>query len=124
MDGILEMSVTTEGRLIVAAGAAADSRLVWLEPATGVARAWPEVRGVVRYPAISANGKMLAFSRRESSAWHLFVRDLDRGTEQQLTSAPCNATSPAREDGQTLLYVSDCGRGLALGAPARVGMRR
>jgi Tol biopolymer transport system component len=77
----------------------------------------------VRYPAISPNGKMLAFSRRESGAWHLFVRELGSGREQQLTSAACNAISPSWEDARTLLYVSDCGRGLALGAPARVAVQ-
>ena|SRR5579864_7310482 len=122
--GVLEMSVTAQGNLIVATGSATDPYLVSLDTASGDARALHEVRGAVRYPAISPDGKWLAFSRRDSGAWHLFVRDLGHGTEQQLTSAPCNATSPAWEDDHTLLYISDCGRGWALGAPARVVVQR
>ena len=79
-----------------------------------------DVSGPVRYPAISPDGKRLAFSRRESGSWHLFVRELAGGREQQLTTAACNATSPSWEDANTLLYITDCGRGYGLGAPARI----
>jgi Glycosyltransferase family 87/WD40-like Beta Propeller Repeat len=120
LDGVLEMSVTPQGDLIVATGAAADPHLSWLTPASGQVGRLTQIGGAVRFPAISPDGKRLAFSRRESGAWHLFVRNLDRGAEQRLTSAACNATEPAWEDSQTLLYVSDCGRGLGLGAPVRV----
>lgn len=122
--GLLEMSVTAEGDLIVATGGAADPHLVVIETASGQVRALAYVGGAVRYPAISPDGKWLAFSRRESGAWHLFVRNLSRGTERQLTSAACNATSPSWEDSETVLYASDCGRGLALSAPARVAVPR
>ncbi len=123
LGGVLEMTVTANGDVIAAAGSAADPHLSWLKTASGEVRALSEIRGAVRYPAISPNGKMLAFSRRESGAWHLFVRELESGREQQLTTAACNATSPSWEDARTLLYVSDCGRGLALGAPARVKLQ-
>ena len=122
--GVLEVSVMSDGNLIAATGGAADPHLAFLNTASGEIRALADIAGAVRYPAISGDGQRLAFSRRESGSWHLFVRDLAQGTEQQLTSAPCNATSPAWEDPQTLLYISDCGRGLALGAPARVVVRR
>jgi hypothetical protein len=121
---VLEMSVTPAGDVIAAAESAGDPQLFLLKTASGEIRALTDIRGAVRYPAISSDGKMLAFSRRESGAWHLFVRDLESGREQQLTSAACNATAPSWEDAQTVLYVSDCGRGLTLSAPARVSVRR
>ena len=124
LGGVLEMSVTAEGNLILAAGGAADPHLSFVDVASGEVRPLTEVRGAVRYPALSADGKWLAFSRRESGSWHLFVRDLAHGAEQQLTSAECNATSPSWENAQTLLYISDCGRGLALSAPVRVMLQR
>ena len=123
LDGVLEMSLTSGGNLIVAAGSAADPYLVRLDLLAGEIRRLAEIRGAVRYPAVSPDGKLLAFSRRESGAWHLFLRDLDSGQERQLTSAACNATSPSWEDDENLLYVSDCGRGLGFGAPARVVLR-
>lgn len=121
--GVLEMSVTSEGNLIVAAGGAADPHLSVVDTTSGDVRTLADIRGAVRYPAISSDGQRLAFSRRQSGSWHLFVRDLVHGADQQLTSAACNATSPSWEDPHTLLYVSDCGRGLALGAPARVSVQ-
>ncbi len=122
--GVLEMSVTPEGNLIVAAGGAGTPHLSLLQTASGEVHVLTEIRGAVRYPATSADGKWLAFSRRDAEAWHLIVRDLVGGAEQQLTSAACNATSPAWQDSRTLLYVSDCGRGLGLGAAARVVVQR
>lgn len=120
LEGMLEMSITSSGDVIVSAGGPADPHLVLLHPASGEVRGFAEIRGAVRYPAISADGKRLAFSRREAGAWHLFVREMESGREQQLTSAACNTTAPSWEDAQTLLYLSDCGRGLGLAAAARV----
>ena len=120
LDRILEMSFTPNGRLIVAAGGAAEPYLVWLDLPSAAMRRLSEIHGAVRYPAVSPDGKFLAFSRRESGAWHLFLRNLEDGSERRLTSADCNAISPSWEDSQNLLYVSDCGRGLGFGAPARV----
>ena len=121
---ILEMSLSTEGRLIFSSGGAADPHLSEIDTSSGTVRLLNEIRGAIRYPAGSPDGARLAFSRLESGAWHLFVRELQSGTERQLTSAACNATSPSWEDAHTLLYVSDCGRALGLGAPVRVDLSR
>jgi len=120
LPAVLEISVTTEGDIIAVLGSAASPRLVLLRAATGEARSLDEIAGAVRYPAVSADSKRLAFSRRESGSWHLFVRDFSTGTEQRLTSGACNATSPAWEDRRTLVYATDCGRGYGLNAVARI----
>jgi hypothetical protein len=73
-----------------------------------------------RYPSISPDGKRLAFSRRDYGFWHLVVRALATGDQQQVTHASCNAISPSWADAQTLLYATDCGRGIGLSAIARV----
>jgi Tol biopolymer transport system component len=117
---ILEMTITSEGSILASAGSAADSHFVLWHTGTGQLIPLNEITGAVRYPAISPDGKQLAFSRRESGSWHLFVHDLETNAEQRLTLGSCNATSPSWEDAQSLLYVTDCGRGLALGAPTRV----
>jgi dipeptidyl aminopeptidase/acylaminoacyl peptidase len=117
---ILELSVTSEGDLIAAAGPVSAPHLIIVRRLTGVVEALPGIEGPVRYPAISLDGKRLAFSRREWGSWQLVVRELATGVEQQLTHAACNATLPAWEDTHTLLYATDCGRGLGLSALARV----
>jgi hypothetical protein len=124
LDEVLEMTVTAEGDVIASVGSAANPHLVLLQSAGSVTRALDEIAGPVRYPAISPDAKMLAFSRRDGGSWLLFVRELATGNEQQLTRAACNATSPAWQDLHTLIYATDCGRGLGLSALARIEFSR
>jgi Tol biopolymer transport system component len=66
-----------------------------------------------RYPSISPDGKWLAYSALKRGVWHLTLHDLNSGVDRQLGTADCNDFSPAwQPDSRTLLYVSDCGRGL------------
>lgn len=66
-----------------------------------------------RYPSLSPDGKWLAYSALKRGIWHLTLRDLHSGIDRQLGVADCNEFSPAWErDSRTLLYISDCGRGL------------
>ena len=124
LPGVLEMTLTNGGDLIVAANSAAVPGLFQVQLSTHTVRPMAEIAGAVRYPALAPDQKWLAFSRRESGAWHLYARDLASGTEHRLTSAACNATSPSWQDEHTILYVTDCGRGLGLGAPARVSIEK
>jgi hypothetical protein len=117
---VLEMSVIADGDIIAAAGSAASPHLVLVRTAKGEKRPLDEIAGAVRYPAVSPDSERLAFARRESGSWHLFVRDFSTGIERRLTNGACNATSPVWEDGRTLVYATDCGRGYGLNALARI----
>ncbi len=69
--------------------------------------------GEARYPAISPDGRWLAFSSFRSGYWNLSLRDLRTGATRRLTSVACDQTAPAwLPDSKTLLYASDCGRAL------------
>jgi Glycosyltransferase family 87/WD40-like Beta Propeller Repeat len=69
--------------------------------------------GEARYPAVSPDGRWLAFSMLQSGSWNLYLRELATGATRRLTAAPCNQVEPAwEEDSKTLLYGSDCGRSL------------
>jgi hypothetical protein len=116
----LEVTVTDDGDVIAAAGRASDPHLVLVRRGTGDVTAFPAFTHPARYPSISPDGKRLAFSRRDYGFWHLVVRTLATGDEQQLTHASCNASSPSWANAQTLLYATDCGRGIGLSAIARV----
>jgi hypothetical protein len=61
-----------------------------------------------------ANG-LLVHRQRDGSYWHLFAAGLAGSGATQLTFGDCNAYGPAWSDAATLLYISDCGRGLGLG---------
>jgi len=116
----LDVTVTDQGDVIAAAGNVSDPHLLLVRHEAREVQQLLVFLHPVRYPAISPDGKRLAFSRRERGSWHLFVRTLETRDEQQLTHAFCNAISPSWEDNHTLLYASDCGRGVGLSALARV----
>ncbi len=116
----LDVTATDDGDVIAAAGSVSDPHLVLVKHGThevAVLSAFPHP---ARYPSISPDGKRLAFSRGDRGSWHLAVRTLATGFEQQLTHASCNAISPSWENTQTLLYATDCGRGVGLSAVARI----
>jgi hypothetical protein len=76
--------------------------------------------GEARYPAISPDGRWLAFSIFRSGYWNLSLRDLSSGAMRRLTTIGCNQTGPAwLADSKTLLYSSDCGRALGFTAICR-----
>lgn len=116
----LDVTVTNDGDVIAAAGPVSDPRLLLVKRGTRQVETLRDFPHPARYPSISPDGKRLAFSRRDRGFWHLMVHALETGDEQQLTHASCNATSPSWENAQTLLYATDCGRGVGLSAIARV----
>jgi hypothetical protein len=76
--------------------------------------------GEARYPAISPNHRLLAYSRFQSGVWNLWLLDLLTNQSRRLTDAPCNQVEPAWEaDSKTILYASDCGRALGFTALCR-----
>jgi Glycosyltransferase family 87/WD40-like Beta Propeller Repeat len=69
--------------------------------------------GEARYPAVSPDGRWLAYSGFQSGNWNLFLREFRTGAVRRLTTAPCNQIQPAwMDDSKTLVYSSDCGRAL------------
>jgi Tol biopolymer transport system component len=113
---VLEMSFLPSGDLIFAATSGGRPGLF----ATDSSRAG-SIRslgkdfgaGEARYPAVSPDGRWLAYSRLDRGSWNLWLHDLNSGEQQRLTNAECNATDPAwAADSKTLVYASDCGRAL------------
>ncbi len=76
--------------------------------------------GESRYPAISPDGRWLAYSRFDGGTWNLWVRDQATGTTQRIGNVPCNEIQPSwQSDSKTLLYSTDCGRSLGFTAVAQ-----
>jgi hypothetical protein len=66
-------------------------------------------------PIVDAESGQLIFRKRSWGYWHLFAASLERGDVTQITFGDCNSYDPAWSDAATLLYISDCGRGMGLG---------
>jgi hypothetical protein len=76
---------------------------------------WP----ATRYPAFSPDGAWLAFSWYQRGTWQLCLTKMGSGTVRQLTHGDCNSITPAwLPDSQTIVYATDCGRGLGMTALA------
>ena len=74
-----------------------------------------------RFPAVSPDGRWLAFSQRERGNWQLWVQDRQTRVERRLTDSDCNSTAPAwYPDSKRLVYATDCGRGYGLTALCRI----
>lgn len=114
-EDILEAAVNDAGDVIASVGPASRARLIMIGGS-----ALGEIAAPVRYPAWSADGQRLAFSRRQGEWWQISTRDLKSGVERQLTDLPCNAVEPFWNGDNELLYSSDCGRGLGLSAISRI----
>ncbi len=78
-----------------------------------------------RYPAVSPDGKWMAFSCQQGGTWQLEVMNLNTREQIRLTNADCNSTTPAwNPESKDLIYATDCGRGLSLTALARLHVFR
>jgi len=66
-------------------------------------------------PTIAPNGRWIAFTCSAIGARHIWIRDLGTGRSLRLTNGFCNNEAPAWEPGSgSLLFASDCSRGLGL----------
>ena len=71
-------------------------------------------------PSLTPDGKMLIARKLVKARWQLVSLDLSSQTERQLTFGDCNAYAPAWKDEKTLLYATDCGRGIGFSTLAWV----
>ena len=116
--------VPGDQRIIFAAARTGQPELYSLDLATMRVAATP-MSGPARYPAISPDGQWLAYSRCEHGTWQLYVSSLDGTATRRLTYGDCNSISPAwGADSQSLIYATDCGRGLGMTALARIEIFR
>jgi hypothetical protein len=78
-----------------------------------------------RYPAVSPDGKWIAFSCQQGGTWQLVVMNLNTREQIRLTNTDCNSITPAwNPESKDLIYATDCGRGLSLTALVRLHVFR
>jgi hypothetical protein len=112
---VLDFAFFPDSRIIFAARRGAEAGLFVVRAETGTPSPLLLSPRPVRWPAVSPDGRWLAYAAREAGNWQLWLLELDRGGSRRLTFADCSNVSPAwRSDSGTLVYASDCARGLAL----------
>lgn len=76
-----------------------------------------------RDPAVSPDGTWMAFSCRQKGNWQLHTMGFQDHAELQLTGGECNSITPAwTTDSKSLIYATDCGRGVGLTALAKINV--
>jgi Glycosyltransferase family 87/WD40-like Beta Propeller Repeat len=111
---VLDITFKQDGTLLVAGRMSGLTRLLEL---TSEGRTNQLTEGPDRYPAVSPDGKWLAFSRSNGKVWNLWLHDMQTGAERRISDVDCNQITPSwSSDSKSLLYASDCGRGLFLTA--------
>jgi hypothetical protein len=75
-------------------------------------------------PAVSPDGRLLAFTSSATGGRHIWVQELASGVRSRLTYGFCNNDSPAWDrDSRSIVFASDCNRGLGLTALYRLTLR-
>ena len=107
-------------RIIFTAAPRGRAELFLLDMASGQTSAMA-IEGPARYPALSSDGEWLAYSRLEHGTWHVYVRNLKSSSTRRVVEGDCNSISPVWEtNAKSLIYATDCGRGLEMTALARI----
>jgi len=115
---VYDATFFSEGEYAFSAAAGGGAPQVYLTDATHKNAAL--ALGESRYPALSPDGKWLAYSRLEHGAWNLWLWDRKTRAAKRIGDVPCNEIeSNWNADSKTLLYGTDCGRSLWFTAVAR-----
>ena len=108
---VLEMAFLPDDGLVFAATSGNGRPELYLVNVAG--KLSPLLTEEARYPAISPDGRWLAYSRLQRGNWNLWIREMHTGETRRITNADCNSVGPSWEvDSRTLVYASDCGRAL------------
>ena len=115
---VYEASFQSEGEYAFSATAAGGTPEIFLTDATHKNEAL--TLGESRYPALSPDGRWLAYSRLEHGVWNLWLWDRKTDATNRIGDVPCNEIESSWDgDSKTLLYSTDCGRSLWFTAIAR-----
>ena len=85
---VYEAAFRSEGLYAVAATQGAGRPKIYL---VDRARGWSMVKiEDARYPAISPDGRWLAYSHMENGVWNLWQMNIETGTKRSIKNIPCN----------------------------------
>jgi len=104
-------------RLVYSAGPLASSQIYATQPPSAAPIQLTRDPGDHTEPAVSPDGHWLAHTLERGGTRQIWIHNLASGHAEQVTRGSCNSYSPAWEpDSQSLIFASDCERGLGLPA--------
>lgn len=122
---VREVAFSPEDQVVFSSWQTKQYRLFSIDLRTSLIAALTSVGCSARYPAFSPDGQWIAFSCERRGVWQLTAMNLRREEKHQLTTADCNSVTPAwTRDSRSLIYATDCGRGLGIMALSKIEVVR
>ena len=118
---VREDTFSPAGQVFFSSWQTKQYRLFSVDLRSGVIAELTSVGCSARYPAFSPDGQWIAFGCEKGGVWQLTSMNLLTGEKRQLTTADCNSVTPAwTRDSRSLIYATDCGRGLGIMALSKI----
>jgi hypothetical protein len=103
-------------RMVYSAGPTGSSH-IFATKSTGASEQLTHDSGDHTEPAVSPDGKWLAFTLARAGTRQVWIQNLATGKPSQLTEGNCNSFSPAWDlDSRAVVFACDCQRGIGLPA--------
>jgi hypothetical protein len=90
------------------------STSMMFDPGTRQAAPAPPPPVTTEHSVVSPDGKWIAFESIQAGAKQIWLRDTVSGKTGVALGGDCNNSSPVWENSHSLIFASDCGRGLGM----------
>ena len=120
---VREAAFSPDDQLVFSSWQHGRYELYSADPQTGTVAPLTAVTCSARYPAISPDGRWMAFSCERGGVWQLVAMNLRTLEQQPLTASDCNSITPAwMPESRDVIYATDCGRALGITALSKLNV--
>jgi Tol biopolymer transport system component len=116
---VLDASFLRTGEFLLLAKRDGVARLYTVSPGSVPVPLFSSESDIASF-SISPDQRSLVFTELIHNRWQLAVLTLSSGRVKVLTSTDCNAYTPSWSSPSSVIYATDCGRGLGLTALASI----